>query len=190
MESLLNDPRETFPEYADKFNTNAFLDKHYLIKISVLKNANQECNLRLSNAESQLVEHALNGTKSLTQVYLKNNLDQNETYELTLSIHEELLASLILFITDSDGSDIGERTLFCNRILKFYYDQFLPQMSEKPLLNGEDIIHQFQLSPSQIFGRILSDIQKAQVLGKITTPEEAVALAGNIIKSQTKESNE
>ena len=189
VESLLNNPRETFSEYADKFNTNAFLDKHYLIKISVLKNGNQECNLRLSNAESQLVEHALNGTKSLTQVYLKNNLDQNETYELTLSIHEELLASLILFITDSDGSDIGERTLFCNRILKFYYDQFLPQMSEKPLLNGEDIIHQFQLSPSPIFGRILNDIQKAQVLGKITTPKDAVTLAGNIIQSQTKEPN-
>jgi tRNA nucleotidyltransferase/poly(A) polymerase len=189
MESLLNDPRETFPQYADKFNTDTFLDKHYLIKISFLKNANQECNLRISNVESQLVEHALNGTKSLTQVYLKSSPDQNETYELTLSIHEELLASLILFITDSDGSDIGERTLFCNRILKFYYDQFLPAMSEKPLLNGEDIIHQFQLSPSPLFGRILNDIQKAQVLGKITTPKDAVALAENIIQSQTKESN-
>jgi tRNA nucleotidyltransferase (CCA-adding enzyme) len=189
MESLLNDPREIFPEYVDKFNTDAFLDKHYLIKISVLKNVNQEFNLRLSNAESQLLEQALNGTKSLTQVYLKSSPDQNETYELILSIHEELLASLILFITDSDGSDIGERTFFCTRILKFYYDQFLPTMSEKPLLNGEDIIHQFQISPSPIFGRILNDIQKAQVLGKITTPKDALALAGNIIQSQTKESN-
>jgi tRNA nucleotidyltransferase/poly(A) polymerase len=189
MESLLNDPREIFPEYVDKFNTDAFLDKHYLIKTSVLKNVNQEFNLRLSNAESQLLEQALNGTKSLTQVYLKSSPDQNETYELTLRIHEELLASLILFITDSDGSDIGERTLFCNRILKFYYDQFLPAMNEKPLLNGDDIIHQFQLPPSPLFGRILNDIKKAQVLGKITTPKDALALAGNIIQSQTKESN-
>ena len=62
-------------------------------------------------------------------------------------------------------------------------------MSEKPLLNGEDIIHQFQLSPSPIFGRILNDIQKAQVLGKITTPKDAITLAGNIIQSQTKEPN-
>ena len=62
-------------------------------------------------------------------------------------------------------------------------------MSEKPLLKGEDIINQFQLSPSPLFGRILNDIQKAQVLGIITTPEDAVTLAGDIIQSQTKESN-
>lgn len=189
VESLLNNPTNTFPEYADKFNTNAFLAKHYLLKLSVLKNATQEYDLRLSNAESKLVEQASSGAKSLAQVYLKGSPEQNETYELTLSIHEELLASIVLFITDSDGSDIGQRTLFCTDILKFYYDQFLPAMSEKPLLNGEDIIHQFQLSPSPLFGRILNDIQKAQVLGKITTPADAVALAGDIIQSQTKESN-
>jgi tRNA nucleotidyltransferase/poly(A) polymerase len=189
VESLLKDPGKTFSEYADKFNTNTFLDKHYLIKFSALMNANQNCNLRLSNAETQLVEQALNGAKSFTEEYLICHPELNETYELTQSIHEELLASVILFITGSDGSDVGERTLFCNRILKFYYDQFLPAMSEKPLLNGEDIIHQFQLSPSPLFGRILNDIQKAQILGKITTPEEAVALAGEIIQSQTKESN-
>ena len=62
-------------------------------------------------------------------------------------------------------------------------------MSKKPLLNGEDIINQFQLSPSPLFGRILNDIQKAQVLGIITTPEDAITLAGDIIQSQTKESN-
>ena len=189
VESLLNDTINTFPEYVDKFNTNAFLDKHYLLKLSVLKNATQDCNLRLSNAESQLVEQALNGAKSLTQVYLQGSPELNETYELTLSIHEELPASIVLFITDSDGSDISERTLFCNHIFKYYYDQFLPAMSEKPLLNGEDIINQFQLSPSPLFGRILNDIQKAQVLGIITTPEDAINLAGDIIQSQTKESN-
>ena len=62
-------------------------------------------------------------------------------------------------------------------------------MSEKPLLNGEDIINNFQLSPSPLFGRILNDIQKARVLGKITTTADALALAGDIIQSQTKEPN-
>jgi tRNA nucleotidyltransferase/poly(A) polymerase len=189
VESLLKDPKDSFPEYADKFNTSTFLEKHYLLKLSVLKNATQGCNLCLSNAESQFVEQALNGVKSLTQVYLKGSPELNETYELTKSIHEELLASIILFNTGSEESDVGERTLFCNHILEFYYNQFLPAMSEKPLLNGEDIIHQFQLPPSPLFGKILNDIQKAQVLGKITTPEDAIAMAGDIIQSQTKESN-
>ncbi len=190
VESLLNNSGDTFPEYADKFNSNTFLDKHYLLKLSVLKNTTRDYSLRLSKAELQLVEKALSGAKALTQVYLKGHPELNKTYELTQSIHEELLASLILFITDSDESDIGERTLFCNNILKFYYDQFLPAMSEKPLLTGGDIIHQFQLSPSPLFGRILNDIQKAQVLGTINTQKDAIALAGGIIQSHTKESNE
>ena len=96
-------------------------------------------------------------------MYLKSSPNQNETYELILSIHKELLVSLIL---------------------KFYYDQFLPAMSEKPLLNGENIIHQFQLPPCLLFGKILNDIQKAQVLGKTTSSNDAIALAGNIIQSQ------
>ena len=190
VESLLKDPKDSFPEYADKFNTSNFLEKHYLLKLSALKSATESCNLCLSNAESQMVEQALSGAKTLAQIYLKGNPDLNETYGLTKSIHEELLASIILFNTGSEESDVGERTLFCNRILKFYYGQFLPAMSEKPLLNGEDIIHQFQLSPSPLFGRILNDIQKAQVLGNIATPEDAIALARDIIQSQTKESNE
>ena len=188
IESLLNDPGATFPEYAEKFKTNT--GKHYLFKLSVLKSAAQECSLRLSNAESQLVEQALNGARSLTQMYLKGNPELNETYELIQNIHEELPASIILFITDSEESDADKRNLFCNHILKFYYEKFLPAMSEKPLLNGEDIIRQFQLSPSPLFGKILNDIQKAQVLGNISTSEDAIALAGDIIQSQTKESNE
>ena len=61
-------------------------------------------------------------------------------------------------------------------------------MNKKPLLNGEDIIHQFHLSPSPLFAKILDCVQKAQVLGSITTREEAIALAGDLIQSQFAES--
>ena len=188
-ELLLKDPGISFREYADRFNTDTFLGKHYLLKLSVLINAAQDCNLRLSNAESQLVEKALNGARSLAQAYLKGYPELSETYELTQSIREELLASIILFISDPEEPDIDKRLLFCKHILKFYFEQYLPEMSEKPLLNGEDIIRHFQLSPSPLFGKILNDIQRAQVLGNISTSEEAISLAENIIQSQNKEPN-
>ena len=76
------------------------------------------------------------------------------------------------------------------QLLKFYYGQFLPIVSKKLLLNGEDIIYQFKLSPSPIFGKILNCVQKEQVLGNITTREEAMMLAENIIQSQTNEHRE
>ena len=58
------------------------------------------------------------------------------------------------------------------------------------MLNGEDIIHQFHLSPSPLFSVIIKGVQKAQVLGNIATREDAIALAKNIIQAQTHESKE
>ncbi len=209
LESLLKDPGKIFPEYADKFSNNEFLSKHYLLKLSVLlKGINQsptsgtettegfpdihKLNLKPSNAEMKSLDQTLSGAKSLTEIYLKDSQDQNETYELTTKIHEEILSSIILFITDfssQDRSDAENRVLFCNHMFKFYYGQFLPAINKKPLLNGEDIIHQFSLSPSPLFGKILNCVQKAQVLGDIATREDAITLVGDLIQSQIKESD-
>ncbi|MBC8286412.1 MAG: CCA tRNA nucleotidyltransferase [Nitrospinae bacterium] len=199
--SLLKDPAEIFPKYTDKFSVSAFLDKHYLVKLSVLRmmqnpdsetnpieNTVQRCNLRFSNAEEQLMQQSISGARFMTEMYLSPEF--NEPYELMQKVHQELLASAILFVTYADGSNTEDRALFCNHLLKFYFEQYLPTVSEKPLLNGEDIIHQFNLSPSPLFGKILSSVQKSQVLGNITTREDAITLAGHIIQSQSNESNE
>ncbi len=204
LESLLKEPEKTFPEYVDELSTSGFLNNQYLLKISLLlKGIKQrkktgtkstenpfpgfpvakDWNIRASNAEIKFMDQTLNGAQCLTEAYLKENHepDNSATYELIKMIHEELLASVILFISAFHLIDVA---LFCNRIFKFYYCQFLPAMDKKPLLNGEDIIHQFHLSPSPLFGKILHCIQKAQVLGSIATREEAIALAEDFIQSQ------
>ena len=201
VESLLKNLEKTFPKYANVFSSRNFLNKHYLIKLSVLlmtKNSPlrprltrdflQEHNLQFSNTEKRLVQQAISGARSLTEMYLSAELNKN--YELVQKIHEEILASVILFITNYDISKNAEPIYFCNQLLKFYYGQFLPIVSKKLLLNGEDIIYQFKLSPSPIFGKILNCVQKEQVLGNITTREEAMMLAENIIQSQTNEHRE
>jgi tRNA nucleotidyltransferase/poly(A) polymerase len=200
VESLLKYPEETFPKYANKFGSKNFLNKHYLVKLSVLlmvqnpmsdihpkKDNTKDYNLQFSNAEKQLLKQAISGAKSMTEMYLSAEFNKN--YELIKSLHEELLASAVLFATNSEGPNTEDRAFFCNCLLKFYYDQFLPIVSKKPLLNGEDIIHQFKLSPSPLFGKILNCVQREQVLGKVTTREDAMILAENIIQSQTNESN-
>ena len=55
-------------------------------------------------------------------------------------------------------------------------------MNEKPLINGNDLIQQFSLTPSPLFGKILDQTQKAQVLGTITSQKEALELAEAFIK--------
>ena len=201
VESLLKFPKETFPEYSNELNSKNFLNKHYLVKLSVLlmtqnsmsgtnlaRDNAKDYNLQLSNSEKQLIKQAISGASSLTEIYLSS--ESNKYYELILKIHEEILTSVILFVTYSNPPNTEDRTLFCKKLLKFYYGQFLPIVSKKLLLNGEDIIHQFKLSPSPLFGKILNCVQKEQVLGKITTREEAIMLAEDIIQSQTNEHRE
>ena len=210
LESLLKEPEKTFPEYVDELSAIGFLNNQYLLKISILlKGIKQkekigtrstenpypgfpvakDWNIRASNAEIKFMDQTLNGAWYLAEMYSKEShgLDHPELYELIKMIHEELLASVILFISAFHLID-REAALFCNSIFKFYYRRFLPTMNKKPLLNGEDIIHQFHLSPSPLFAKILDCVQKAQVLGSIATREEAIALAGDLIQSQFAES--
>ena len=211
LESLLKEPEKTFPEYVDELSTSGFLNNQYLLKISLLlKGIKQrkktgtkstenpfpgfpvakDWNIRASNAEIKFMDQTLNGAWFLAEVYSKESheLDHPELYELVKTIHEELLASVILFISAFHLIN-REVTLFCNSIFKFYFRQFLPTMNKKPLLTGEDIIHQFRLSPSPLFGEILHCVQKEQVLGSIVTREEAIALAGVLIQSKLAESD-
>jgi len=201
LEALLKDPGKTFPEYTKELSANALLNKQYLLKFAALRTNPSSAvtgdfslpwDLRASNAETKFVDQALNGARHLAATCFKKT-NTADAYELNEKIHQELPASAILFITDvatKDKSAIEDRIVFCNHVFKFYYRQFLPAISKKPLLNGEDIIHQFRLSPSPLFGKILHCVQKAQVLGDIASREEAIALAENIIQSQTTESDE
>lgn len=196
LESLLKDPEKFFPEYGPQFTNHSFLGRQYLLKLSALRmnpdrssGTGEIQDLRLSNDEIRFMERAQDGTRQLSEMCLVGNPGQNETYEVTRKIHTELLASIVLFITSFHNTDAEGPALFCNHILKFYYEQFLPAMNERPLLTGDDIIHQFRLSPSPVFGKILNSIQKAQVLGNITSREDAIALAENLIQSKNEESN-
>ena len=152
LENLIQEPEKIFPEYADELNTNGLENNEYLLKVSVLlmgENldsvtetgsaekprplSDRSWNLRPSNAETKFIDQTLNGAWYLAQGYAKKNLDLNEIYELIHTIQEEFLASVFLFVSSLDLNG-GDVTLFCNRIFKFYFHQYLPTINIKPLL--------------------------------------------------------
>ncbi|MBM3243804.1 MAG: hypothetical protein FJZ12_03105, partial [Candidatus Omnitrophica bacterium] len=55
---------------------------------------------------------------------------------------------------------------------------------EKPirLLNGDDLIKRFRLSPSPLIGKILSYVEELQAIGKIKDKKDAFEAAAKIIK--------
>lgn len=48
------------------------------------------------------------------------------------------------------------------------------------LINGKDLIKKLKLKPSPIFGKILREVEEAQVMGKVTTKAQALVLAKQI----------
>ena len=69
----------------------------------------------------------------------------------------------------------------CLNVLKLYFDK----KKEKPfarLIDGHDLIKQLRLKPSPLIGKILSEVTEQQVLGKVKTKKEALALAKEIAR--------
>lgn len=62
-------------------------------------------------------------------------------------------------------------------------ERFRQERNKKPkvrLLSGHDLIKRLKLMPSPLFAKILGAVEEAQALGKITTADEAFALAAKM----------
>ncbi len=63
--------------------------------------------------------------------------------------------------------------------------RFIDAKNQKPLvrlITGHDLIRRLKLKPSPLFAKILTSVQEAQSLGKISTKVEAMAIAKKIAK--------
>ena len=56
--------------------------------------------------------------------------------------------------------------------------------SSKLLLDGNDIMREFGISPGPRIGRVLSAIAEAEAIGEVNTTEEAIRLATQYLKSE------
>jgi poly(A) polymerase len=72
-----------------------------------------------------------------------------------------------------------------NRLIKEYFRR---QKEAKPvrIVNGDDLIREFKLSPSPLIGEVLSEIEESQAIGKVKTKAEALILARKLIRAKVK----
>ena len=73
-------------------------------------------------------------------------------------------------------------TTFAKDIMHEYYTDYIPRTSDPPLLTGNDLIDEFDLSPSPQFKAILDFIEETRLLGRVTNREEALKIAKDFIK--------
>jgi len=68
----------------------------------------------------------------------------------------------------------------CRMLIAKYFETKVQARPKPRLLSGHDLIKALKLKPSPLFGRILASVEEATALGKITTKQEALALAREI----------
>ena len=108
--------------------------------------------------------------------FAMNPAQRAETYRFVKEAGNELPSSLIL-------TCVGNSRLLsaAGRILDFFYDRYLTVKKSGGLINGDDLMQKFKLSPGPMIGKILDQLEEGQVLGTIKTPREAEEIALGII---------
>lgn len=101
---------------------------------------------------------------------------------------DEAAAILLLSLADqrstrgplTTAEDQKHHAKICLNLIK----QYFADKKKVPLIrliNGNDLIRKFKLKPSPVFAKILNAVQEAQALGKVSTKQEALALAAKFI---------
>jgi poly(A) polymerase len=83
------------------------------------------------------------------------------------------------YLTTQESRRRHERVV--RRLIKGYFEK---RKERKParLINGHDLIKSFKLQPSPLIGKILSEVEEAQAIGKINNKQEALRIAQNVIR--------
>jgi tRNA nucleotidyltransferase (CCA-adding enzyme) len=80
----------------------------------------------------------------------------------------------------SDESRIDHEKVSFNLIREYFRKQKEKKMPR--LINGDDLIKTFKLQPSPLIGKILSEIEESQAIGKIKTKKQALQAARRLVK--------
>lgn len=70
---------------------------------------------------------------------------------------------------------------FAKAMLHDFFSDFMPRRIKPPLITGYDLIHEFGLTPSPLFKKILKIVQEERLSDKINTRQEALRLAKKIL---------
>jgi len=73
---------------------------------------------------------------------------------------------------------------FALELLREYTESFRAASSRPPLINGHDLMDEFQLKPSPLFKKILNRIEASRLAGEIKTRQSALRLAEKLLKQE------
>jgi poly(A) polymerase len=144
--------------------------------------------LRLSNNEQDYVDFIIRNhlrPLSLFNAYNQNRLSKKAVSRFFLTCGQMTKDILIHTAADLSGKGINKNTRafikFLNFLIIRYNDSFLPKKTIPPLIDGDDLINEFGLTPSPLFSKILRHVEEERFSDNITTRNEALILVKDFL---------
>jgi len=137
----------------------------------------QMLRLTFSSAEIQVVSTAITYLPQL----LGAEMSLREQYFWFQSVGNNFPLLVILAITT--GVELVDLVTLIDR----YLDPHNQVAHPTPLVSGRDLVESLQIAPSPTIGKLLTEIQIARIMGKISTPANAIQFARKLILSIDKD---
>jgi poly(A) polymerase len=114
-------------------------------------------------------------------------LTQRGITRFFMKTHAVTADILLLSLADMRAKQVSthatepEFELFVTELTHRYNVDFRPTLEIPSLISGHDLIHHLHLTPSPLFKQILAHTRELQLAGQITTQEEALKFAADVI---------
>ena len=147
--------------------------------------------LRLSNDELESLKKMV--LWHLRPGYLADSeeITSRATFRYFRDTAQEGVSTLLLSIADqratkgpltSKKSRLHHEKVVLGLIKEYFKRKKEPKLVR--LITGDDLIKKFKLGPSPLIGKILSEIEELQAIGKIKTKKEALKVAKELINKE------
>jgi putative nucleotidyltransferase with HDIG domain len=124
---------------------------------------------------------------------VRQPLTERATYRFIRDLGDEAIEVLLLSLADRlaargpmfSKEELHSHKALVERLVKEYFDRKEKLAERSRLLTGDDLIEQFGLTPGPLIGRVLAELEEAEVTGKVANREEALELAAKLIRDST-----
>ena len=138
--------------------------------------------LKMSRKEVEFIyKMAINRSK-IPNIYKETNgiVDEIKIIGLLKEFRDDAYPLIILAIAQEPSI-----TAFCKEVISFYGNVFKPRAILLPVITGNDLINVFNLKPSPMLKKILTEVEDMTLYGKITSKEEALNIVEEIFKDKS-----
>jgi poly(A) polymerase len=149
--------------------------------------------LRLSTQEVQTLKHMLNHVSQAQSLLQQETLDDLQLHRYWRPVQQTGIDSLLMAMAGylaQAGTALEQHTWLhyvehAQQILDAYFNAYERLVAPPALVDGNQLMQEFNLKGSPLIGHLLTAICEAQVTGDVTNEQEALQLAERFIRKQS-----